>query len=192
MSEFSEKVLILYDPYFNQHDEVVAALANTIKHLTGIDVIVDPLNITKNTKGNVLKQCSDNLILSSHILYLTPPVSGEIEDYILDGMTYNFLKKETLRPNSEKKIVVVYFPYTNSEPPLFLNGCSKFELMKDFMSFMNIFEESLESRNYDNDLVYKDLCDKIKKALSEAENLSRNLPNIVIEHSEPREVDVLL
>lgn len=182
----------MYDPSFNQHDEVVKALATTIKHLTGIDVIVDPLNITKNAKENFVKQCSDNLILSSYIIYLTPPISGETENYMADGATYNFLRKETQKPNSGKKILVVTFPYTNNEAPPFLCGCSKYELMKDFTSFMHVFEDFIGNLNCENDLICKDLSDRIKSAQSETENLMKNLPNILIEHNEPREIDVLL
>lgn len=196
----SEKVLILFHLSFDKHNEVVATLAKTITHLTGLDVITDPLNVPRNKKDKSCKLCVDHLIFASYIIYITPPAAKEnareLECCGLDCMLYSFLKKEAAATTSEKKIVVVHFEYTDSEAPLILSCCSKFELMKEFSEFMNIFRCISENSNYENDLVCNELSEKIKGTQLETNNLFISLPKIVINYNdtsdEPKEIDVLL
>lgn len=163
--------------------------------------MIDPLNVSRTKKDKSCKLCVDHLILASYIIYITPPVANkatkELECCGLDCMTYNFLKKEAAATSSEKKVVVVYFPYSDHDAPLILTRSSKFELMKDFPEFMNIFRCLSENLNYRNDLVCKELSEKIKGTQLETDTTLTSLPQVVINYSdtvseEPKEIDVLL
>ncbi|KAJ8933979.1 hypothetical protein NQ314_013659 [Rhamnusium bicolor] len=111
-----EKILILFKPSSDKHNDVVNTLAKTVKHLTGIEVMLDPVNLSKIKPKNADKWCCDNLVLATHIIYITPP---DIDDNNceLDCITYNFLKEETKKTVPEKDIIILNLPYSTKDIP---------------------------------------------------------------------------
>lgn len=172
-------------------------MAKTIKHLTGIEVMLDPVNLTKTKQKNAEKWCSDNLILATHIIYVPPP---DVEDNscALDYMTYNFLKEEMKKSVPEKEIMILNFPYSTKDIPAILINCVKFELMEDFQKLLNVFQPLALDFNYENNMNCMELMKKIKLAQAETDTFQKgDTPKIIItdqsDHfDEPKEIDVLL
>lgn len=155
--------------------------------------MLDPVNTAKAKEKGANRWCSDNLILATHIIYVAPPFV-EDNQYELDYMTYSFLKEETKKYDSDKKILVLSFPYSSRDIPVVLMNCDKFELMNDFSSFVNIFQLSCNS-NYQNNINYVELSEKIKIASAETEKFAATPKILVTEQTEnvdSAEIDVLL
>ncbi|KAJ8915101.1 hypothetical protein NQ315_000353 [Exocentrus adspersus] len=180
-----EKILILFKPSSDKHNEVVATLAKTIKHLTAIEVMLDPISLSKTKQKHAEKWCSDNLILATHILYVAPP---DIDDNAcaLDCMTYSFLKGETKKSIPEKNIIILHLPYSTKELPSVLQKCVKFELMVDFQKLLKVFQPLAPEFNYENNINCMELTARIKQTQAEMENFHR-----LDEFDEP-EISVLL
>ncbi|KAJ8944433.1 hypothetical protein NQ318_002130 [Aromia moschata] len=194
LPETVEKILILFKPSSEKHNDVVTTLAKTVKNSTGIEVMLDPVSLTRTKQKNAEKWCSDNLILASHIIYVAPP-SVDDDNCELDYMTFNFLKEETKKSVPEKEIVVLLLPYSTREVPSILVGCTKFELMGDFPRFLNIFQPMSSDFSYENDINYMQLVAKIRLAQAETDyRKTSEAPRIVItdQSEEPNEIDGLL
>ncbi|KAG5898708.1 hypothetical protein JTB14_030656 [Gonioctena quinquepunctata] len=190
-----EKILIIYKPSMEKHNEAVASLAKTIENLTGIEVILDPVNLKRPKEKTVEKPCNDDLIFATYILYVNPPALDD-SPHDLDCMTYYFLNAEIRNLESRKKIVPIFFPYSWRESPYFLGGCSCVSLMEDFSEFISIFplQRKVDYLTHPHCV---ELTDKIEAAALEMDHVQKVLPKIVVTEQaevsdEPREVDVLL
>ncbi|XP_023019906.2 uncharacterized protein [Leptinotarsa decemlineata] len=196
LTETLQKILIIFKPSLEKHNEVVASLTKTIKALTDTEVILDPVNSGKPRGKTEEKWCSDNLILASHILYINPPLVDE-SPHDLDYSTFCFLKDEVKNLKSTKKVISIYFPYSWREAPYILGGCLCFELMQDFADFIAVFSTDKSKVDYRTHTDCKELADKIRVATLETERLQKELPEIIITEQtevseEPQEADVLL
>nr|CAI5868444.1 unnamed protein product [Callosobruchus analis] len=189
--ETVDKALVLFKPSFEKHNEVVSILAKAVKYITGVEAMLDPLSTTVTKQDNSEKWCSDNLIRATHIVYVVPPMNEGANEYEFDYMTYSFLKEEMRKNNSNKKIVVVGFPYSNKHVPQILSSCPKFEFMDDFAAFLGIFKFVLSSFDYQNNINFIELSGKVKQVVNEMD-VCRKAPTILVTGEEESEVDVLL
>lgn len=187
-----KKVLILFKPSFEKHNNVVSAIITAIEQFSDPELIVERINLTKVQEKSVEKFCSDNLILATHIVYVNPPFIDD-DASGLDYMTFNFLKEETKKKSSNKKLIVVRLSYSKKDVPSILSRATHFDLLQDFFGFINVFNTVEIHSDYSKHPVYVDLDGKIEEAAKEARFL-RNVPEIVVtdECEEPTEIDGLI
>ncbi|XP_056643221.1 uncharacterized protein LOC130449434 [Diorhabda sublineata] len=187
-----KKVVVLFKPSFEKHNDVVSGIITAIEQFSEPEVIVERINLSKVQEKSVEKFCSDNLILATHIVYVNPPFVDD-DAPGLDYMTFNFLKEETKKKTSDKKLIVVRLSYSKKDVPSILSPAIHFDLLQDLFGFINIFNTVEIHSDYTKHPVYVELAKKIEEAAREARFL-RNVPEIVVtdECEEPTEIDGLI
>ncbi|XP_072396055.1 uncharacterized protein [Diabrotica undecimpunctata] len=192
LNEPIQKVIVLFKPSFEKHNEVVQAIIDCIESFSEPETIVDRINLTKVEEKSVEKFCSDNLILSTHIVYVNPPYTDD-DSSGLDYMTFNFIKEETKKNSSDRKLLVVRLPYSKKDVPSILSRAAHFDLVQDFPAFINSFSSIDVQADYSKLPTYMELSKKIEVANIEADNINV-VPEIVVTEDidEPKELDGLI
>lgn len=207
--DFSEiKPLLIYTPQTDLHNNVIIALAQTLKKLFRIDVLVDIFDIPQTKHKNPGLWCSEAFHQATHIVYVAPPNATETYPsvYKTESMALKFLDEYLTSELTSKKILCVTFPYSKKNVPLRFRNFRHFHLMKDFSAFIyylvnynrqNLFLcKSVFKMNqlmyYSEDSLYLDLVEAVKRAEDEmklAKKLSKvKKPEILV--LEPSEENI--
>lgn len=179
--DFSDiKILLVYTPYTDFHNNVVVSFAQALQKIFRIKVFLDVLDIPQTKHKNPLLWCSEAFQQATHIVYIAPPSAPEMYPsvYKTEVTAMRFLEEYLARGCSEKKILGVTFPYSRKNIPEVFKNFRHFHLMKDFSALVsylvncnrqNIFMcKSIFKRNqlmyYSEDLFYQELVDAVKRA----------------------------
>lgn len=192
--DFSDiKVLLVYTPKTDSHNNVVIAFAQTLQKIFRMDVMMDIFDIPKTKHKNPCLWCSEALQQATHVIYVAPPNTAETYPsvYKTEAIALRFLEEYLASGRSDKKILCVTFPYSRKNIVELLKNFRHFYLMKEFSGLIsylvnynrqNVFLcKSIFKRNqlmyYSEDSLYLDLVEAVKKAHEEVK-LTKKLSKI--------------